>query len=189
MQRYYSHTFFSQPERWLVQCWKAEYKGQMVAAKVTKCPEGFRTQEIALLRRAQGEHTVQLMAQEEQTPKGTIIVMQLCESSLQDFAKPLDPELFVGYMVQILHGLIHLHSHARIIFGDLKPDNLLVKNGRILFSDFGDGRDCDKDYSRFSGALGERDSRREEVGERKWERDSRRETVGERKWESDSDIP
>ena len=110
---------------------------------------------------------MQLLAQEEQTPKGTIIVMQLCDSSLQDFAKPFDPELFVGYMVQILQGLIHLHSHARIIFGDLKPDNLLVKDGRILFSDFGDGRDCDKDYTRLSGALRERQR----------ERDSRRETA------------
>ena len=119
-----------------------------MAGKVTKCPQGFRRQEIALLTKAQGNHAVQLLAEEDLTPKGHIIVMQLCDSSLEDFAKPNNPDLFVGYMVQILQGLIHLHNNAHVIFGDLKPDNLLVKDGKILFSDFGDGRDCDKDYTR-----------------------------------------
>ena len=34
-----------------------------------------------------------------------------------------------------------------IIFNDLKPDNLLMANGRILFSDFGDARYSQEDYS------------------------------------------
>merc|ERR1711998_247108 len=51
--------------------WKAEYKGELVAAKTTGCPTGFRAEELALLQRAQGNHAVQLLGVEEGTSKGT----------------------------------------------------------------------------------------------------------------------
>lgn len=120
--------------------WEAEYRGETVAAKVTQCPTGFRTDELALLRRAQGEHTVRLIAEEEGTPKGTAIIMELCDGSLHD-NKPRTEDDFLKELAQILHGLVTLHEQG-VIFGDLKPDNLLrTMEGKVVFADFGDARD------------------------------------------------
>ena len=100
-------------------------------------------------------HAVQLIAEVPDTTKGTAILMGLCDSNLEELASKSQTRdsaartaQFLGYLSQILEGLIFLHNDARIIFGDLKPDNLLVKDGRILFSDFGDARIGTKDYSR-----------------------------------------
>jgi len=124
--------------------WKADYKGELVAAKVTSCPTGFRAEEVALLRRAQGKHAVRLLGVEEGTSKGTAIVMELCEGNLHDrVAKASTSEdEFIAYLVQILEGLADMHG-AGIVFGDLKPDNLLLDgNKRVVFADFGDARDA-----------------------------------------------
>lgn len=127
--------------------WKAEYQGELVAAKVTQCPTGFRDEEVALLRRAQGKHAVRLIAEEHNTPKGTAIIMELCEGSLIDrmqrlsaCGEPRCEERFLLELCAILEGLAALHDQG-IMFGDLKPDNLLVQGDRILFADFGDARD------------------------------------------------
>jgi len=135
--------------------WKVSYKGRPAAAKVTQCPTGFRKEEIELLQRAQGPCTVRLIAQEEATPKGTALVMTLCEGSLDDkIVKSKGQGLnchakervFLEDLAQVLEGLQMLHE-ANIIFGDLKPDNLLIYQGHILFSDFGDARDAITDFS------------------------------------------
>jgi len=128
--------------------WKAEYKGQLVAAKVTECPTGFRADELGLLRRAQGEYTVRMIAEEDDTTKGTAIIMELCDGSLHDSIERAKPGRCEGeFLVQlekVLQGLVRLHEEG-IIFGDLKPDNLLLKGDRIVFADFGDARDAKED--------------------------------------------
>jgi len=127
--------------------WKAEYRGELVAAKFTRCPTGFRDEEVSLLRRAQGDHTVRLIAEEHGTPKGTAIIMELCEGSLNDqveLAKaqrePKSVDRFLHELCTILEGVTALHEQG-IMFGDLKPDNLLVQGDQLLFADFGDARD------------------------------------------------
>merc|ERR1712054_674439 len=90
--------------------WKAEYEGKIVAAKTTGCPTGFRAQELELLKRAQGEHTVKLIAVEEGTVKGTAIIMELCDGNLQDLCKEQrSKEAFLAELEQILLGLVSLH--------------------------------------------------------------------------------
>lgn len=126
--------------------WKAEYEGEIVAAKVTGCPTGFRREELDILRAVQGPHTVRLIAEEHGTSKGTAIIMQLYEGSLQDRLDEFtseDPTKrgFLQDLHEILTGLAALHADG-IVFGDLKPDNLLLeKEGRVVFADFGDARD------------------------------------------------
>ena len=130
--------------------WRAEYKGRSVAAKTTTCPTGFRQHEIELLKRCQTTgHAVELLAVENDTPKGTVLVMELCDQSLQDLLERggLDNEdAYLEALCQILEGLIAIHSEG-VVFGDLKPDNILVRaDGSLLFSDFGDARDARQDY-------------------------------------------
>ena len=126
--------------------WKAEYRGKIVAAKITHCPMGFRPREISILRAAQGSHTVKLIAEERNTSKGTAIIMELCEGSLADQIKQADKTrqssgIFLDQLADICEALKSLHAKS-IVFGDLKPDNILVnKEGGMVFSDFGDARD------------------------------------------------
>jgi len=129
--------------------WKAEYNGELVAGKTTECPSGFRVEETELLRKAQGSKVVRLLAEEKGTPKGTVIVMELCAGSLEDRVAArteTDEAAFLDELEQILEGLVALHD-MHIIFGDVKPDNLLVNaDGQIVFADFGDARDARVDY-------------------------------------------
>lgn len=134
--------------------WLAEYEGKEVAAKTTECPTGFPANEIEILRKAQGNYSVKLIAEESLTPKGTCIVMELCQGSLEDKVKEsargtqrgpgggMNETDFLRTMEQILEGLSDLHDRRGIIFCDLKPDNLLIQptTGRVVFSDFGDAR-------------------------------------------------
>lgn len=130
--------------------WKSEYKGAPVAVKVTSCPTGFREEELELLKKNQGEHVVELIAV-EQTVKGTAIIMELCDGSLQDqifMGLCDDEEAFLSTCCSILEGLCAIHATGTV-FGDLKPDNLLVRTGgKLLFADFGDARDAKQDHSR-----------------------------------------
>jgi len=125
--------------------WKAEYRGKEVAAKVTGCPVGFRPHEISILRAAQGSHTVKFIAEERNTSKGTAIIMELCEGSLSEQmnheSHGKSAALFLDRLADICEALKSLHER-QIVFGDLKPDNILVnKEGGLVFSDFGDARD------------------------------------------------
>jgi len=127
--------------------WKAEWNQAVVAAKVTGCPTGFPAKEITLLERAQGEHSVKLLGQELDAEKGTVILMELCDGSLQEHiedtvgpGRSMPCGDYQRMLAQILKGLCTLHARG-IVFGDLKPDNLLMRHGRIIFADFGDARD------------------------------------------------
>jgi len=89
-------------------------------------PSGFRADELELLRKAQGAQAVKMIAKEERTPKGTAIVMELAEGSLQSTVEELHRHLtedeFLEDLIEILQGLVTLHEQG-IIFGDLKPEN------------------------------------------------------------------
>ena len=63
---------------------QTEYNDDLVAAKVTPCPTGFRAQEVDILRAAQGRHVARLIAEERGTTKGIAIIMELHSGSLED---------------------------------------------------------------------------------------------------------
>jgi serine/threonine-protein kinase len=75
------------------------------------------------------------------------LVMELIEGPdfesviKEDVVLPLASEKVIEYAKQILGTLKYLHSqNPPIIFRDLKPSNLMMKNGRLVMVDFGIAR-------------------------------------------------
>lgn len=59
---------------------------------------------------------------------------------LEERAEKLDQETAIGWLIQVLDALIHLHNQkpTPIVFRDLKPSNLMLdQHGRIRIIDFG----------------------------------------------------
>jgi len=132
--------------------WEVEYGGETLAAKVTCCPTGFRPGEIEMMERAQGPFTCKYIGREDKTPKGTAIIMHKYPSNLEKQIEALrHPERsrrqgmpkmqFLKALEQISEGLAWLHDKG-IMFGDLKPDNILFDKSRdrLVFCDFGDSQ-------------------------------------------------
>ena len=83
--------------------------------------------------------------------------MQMCQGDLKRRISqaraadhPCSVQAFLRMLDELAVGLIDLHS-KEVMYGDLKPDNLLIgPAGQLLFADFGDARDlrmCYKDRS------------------------------------------
>jgi serine/threonine protein kinase len=64
------------------------------------------------------------------------IEMELCDCSLADIKKPVDPDHAVSLISGIADGLIHAHSRG-IFHRDLKPHNILLKDNIPKISDWG----------------------------------------------------
>jgi serine/threonine protein kinase len=72
------------------------------------------------------------------------IVMEYCDMSLakhiENRVKTLEPVNWgeaVRFLIDASTGLAFIHKHKRTTHGDVKPDNLLIQQGRLKVSDFG----------------------------------------------------
>jgi len=138
--------------------WQVEYKGKTCAGKVTWCPDGFPDCETEMLRNAQGPYTCVFIGQEDKTPKGTCLLMQCYPSNLDERMKALrqahvkkatatgnrqglPKQDFITVIENLASGLEWFHARG-IMFGDLKPDNMLYseEENKIVYADFGDSR-------------------------------------------------
>eukprot|EP00656_Telonema_subtile_P008931 TRINITY_DN14176_c0_g11_i1.p1 TRINITY_DN14176_c0_g11~~TRINITY_DN14176_c0_g11_i1.p1 ORF type:complete len:522 (-),score=101.30 TRINITY_DN14176_c0_g11_i1:147-1712(-) len=150
--------------------WLVDYKGKECAAKVTCCPQGFRPIETEMLRKAQGPFTCVFYGQEDKTPKGTAIIMKCYPRNMEQRItetraqhpgkrKGMPKRDYIQALEQLAQGLEWLHGHD-IMFGDLKPDNILYDEDQDLFvfADFGDSRNLT------AQTTGKRVSRPQEVG-------------------------
>ena len=72
--------------------------------------------------------------------------MELCDKSLADLKKPLDPEKAAWIIFYTAEGLIYAHS-KKIIHSDLKPHNILLKNGIPKICDWGLSKNMAKSTS------------------------------------------
>ena len=67
------------------------------------------------------------------------IVMEYCETTLSEELKKykggMPYEKGVKYFLQMVEGVGYLHDH-KILHRDLKPDNVLIKDGQIKIGDF-----------------------------------------------------
>jgi len=138
--------------------WEVEYNGEICAGKVTWCPDGFPDCETEMLRGAQGPYTCVFIGQEDKTPKGTCLLMQCYPSNLDERMKALrkvhvkkatargnrqglPKQDFINVIENLASGLEWFHARG-IMFGDLKPDNMLHSEAenKIVYADFGDSR-------------------------------------------------
>ena len=62
---------------------------------------------------------------------------ELLQDVKQGRAPPLSPDALDGLASGIVSGMIYLHKHKGIAHCDLKPDNILIDNGRPKIADFG----------------------------------------------------
>lgn len=68
-----------------------------------------------------------------------IIILGICENSLTEYMKNIENHEYGNYdfiIKQIIAGMTYIHSKD-VIHGDLTPNNILMKNGKVKISDFG----------------------------------------------------
>lgn len=117
------------------------------AIAVKKCLEVNNIEIEILLKNQSHENLVKCFGTQE-TLDVTYIVMELCDQDLEGhlknnrFAVTQDPRKIWDYCCQMASGLSYLHNH-RIFHRDMKPANILVKNGKdvenavLKIADFG----------------------------------------------------
>lgn len=91
-----------------------------------------------------------------QTNTKVYFLMEFVEGGNFSKAMPLiykmKDEAAVFYIAQIILGLDYLHKKMKILYRDLKPDNiLLTRNGYIKLSDFGLAKDINLSTNVFAG--------------------------------------
>ncbi len=92
--------------------------------------------EIALLEKCDHENILKIYKVIKDDTH-VYIILEYCESSLKDIIKRKVPETDVlKYSRQIKNGLQYLYS-KNILHRDIKPQNILLKNGVLKISDFG----------------------------------------------------
>jgi len=98
--------------------------------------------EIEITVGVQHRRVVETFAAFEINDSTVVTVMPYCNGgSLADLLRrhgPLAEKDARSIIVQVLYGLLHLHSQKeRIIHFDLKPANILFQDGEVRLSDFG----------------------------------------------------
>ncbi|UYV76071.1 PLK2, partial [Cordylochernes scorpioides] len=70
------------------------------------------------------------------------VILECCDSSLHDVCleKKKDVNLIQNYVHQIATVCHYLHTEKHIIHADLKPGNILLKDGVVKLTDFGHSR-------------------------------------------------
>jgi len=103
-------------------------------------------QEVDILRRLDHPHVVHVYCTFEEKHSFAMVMQPLASGDLEAFlsqrATPLElsplMERWLGCLVLTLS---FIHDHG-VKHRDIKPKNILVNEGHILFTDFGSSRDC-----------------------------------------------
>lgn len=83
---------------------------------------------------------------------GLYYTMELCDENLNDLieksnAVPISEDKKVEYVLSIITTMKEVHN-LDILHRDLCPNNILIKEGSIVISDFGLGKNLGEEYSR-----------------------------------------
>ena len=83
-----------------------------------------------------------------------VIVMELAQNSLSTEMKTISQETALIYFRQIMEALHYLHENMKIIHRDIKPGNILVKDGIIKLCDMGEAKIKEKSWLKLSAIDG-----------------------------------
>lgn len=167
---------FSVPWKWIGSggfgsVWKVKYRGEDVAVKVIDSispTDGMRKalqNELDLLSRMPPhENVVALLGGSMESPY-CCIVEELCDTDLHHVIhpngagtkkgpppKPMPIEQVLQVGLNVARGLAHLH--LKVIHRDVKPGNILMKNGVAKVADFGLSILKEKSYMSGDGTAG-----------------------------------
>lgn len=85
-----------------------------------------------------------------------VIIMEMADSSLSDVMHALSFETALSLIVQICQGLDYLHNRIKpsLIHRDLKPQNILLKGGKVKICDFGISKALMNEKTALSNVIG-----------------------------------
>ena len=98
-------------------------------------------QEAYIMHRLQHPHVVRLLTTYSDLTTSTILIKPVADYSLSQYLQtrslkePIIDEAF-GWFSCLISGLQHIHEQ-NILHGDIKPHNILIFEGRVLYADFG----------------------------------------------------
>ena len=113
-------------------------KKKLVSLKISK---NLLINEKRIMIDSQNEYVVKLFHCFQDKKFFYFVIEFLSGGNLQQFLsakRKFKPERVLYYSLQILEGLHYLHTQIKIIYRDLKPENVLLdQNGNAKLSDFG----------------------------------------------------
>ena len=83
-----------------------------------------------------------------------VVLLELADSSLESEIHSLSHSTAYSYFIQIIDALHYLHEELKITHRDLKPRNILVKEGVIKLCDMGEARMMSKKMQTLSNTKG-----------------------------------
>ncbi len=98
--------------------------------------------EAALTARLRHPHVLPVLAAGEGEGLAFLVTPWVSGGTLRDRLRagaPLSPAEARRTLREIAAALAHVHAHG-VVHGDLKPDNVLLEDGRVLLADFGVAR-------------------------------------------------
>ena len=83
-----------------------------------------------------------------------VVLLELADSSLETEIKSLSQETAFLYFTQIIEALRYLHEDLKIAHRDLKPRNILLKQGAVKLCDMGEAKLMNKKMLTLSNSRG-----------------------------------
>ena len=83
-----------------------------------------------------------------------VVVLELADHSLASEIRSLSQSTAFSYFTQIVEALRYLHDDLKIAHRDLKPRNILLKEGTVKLCDMGEARVLNKKLLTLSNAKG-----------------------------------
>ena len=133
----------------------AEASNKTYAQKIFRIPNDGRRDEylrmiqneIDVIRKLKHPHIIHIVCTYQELKNFAIILSPLADEDLESFlyrqntdgSEPLDKDMITGWFYCLAKSLAYIHSHG-VRHKDIKPRNILIKAGKLYFTDFGSSR-------------------------------------------------